>query len=165
MVQHHHLCHGDGMTLITVQDGKIVMRDGQVGTEQACCCCCTAGDTQYAPGATVSVTEDINGCEGQGNTTIIALDLPMISCGVFEGPGTISGDPAVYKAIYNGDGTWQTLIDDVSDNFFLAVPIPGAGGNTVVAFPCVNDLDGPLDRSSDVTITVTGVCEQGDDPP
>lgn len=38
MVLNHHLRHGDGMTLITVQDGKIVLRDGQVGTEQACCC-------------------------------------------------------------------------------------------------------------------------------
>jgi hypothetical protein len=30
------------MTLITLQDGKIVLRDGKVGTEQACCCggCC-----------------------------------------------------------------------------------------------------------------------------
>jgi hypothetical protein len=26
------------MTLITFQDGKVVMRDGKVGTEQACCC-------------------------------------------------------------------------------------------------------------------------------
>ena len=26
------------MTLITLQDGKIVLRDGKVGTEQACCC-------------------------------------------------------------------------------------------------------------------------------
>lgn len=26
------------MTLITFQDGKAVMRDGQVGTEQECCC-------------------------------------------------------------------------------------------------------------------------------
>jgi len=160
------------MTLITVQDGKIVMRDGQVGTEQACCCCCTAGDTQYAPNATVSVTEDISGCEGWGDTTIIALDLPMISCGVFEGPGRIGlppeaveGYPILYTAIYNGDGTWTIIIDQDTDIFFGAVPIPGAGGNTVVAFPCGNDPEGPLDRSSDVTITVTGVCEQGDDPP
>jgi hypothetical protein len=27
------------MTLITFQDGKPVLRDGKVGTEQACCCC------------------------------------------------------------------------------------------------------------------------------
>ena len=26
------------MTLITLQDGKIVLRDGKVGTEQECCC-------------------------------------------------------------------------------------------------------------------------------
>jgi hypothetical protein len=26
------------MTLITLQDGKIVLRDGKVGTEEACCC-------------------------------------------------------------------------------------------------------------------------------
>jgi len=26
------------MTLITIQDGKVVLRDGKVGTEQACCC-------------------------------------------------------------------------------------------------------------------------------
>jgi len=26
------------MTLITLQDGKVVLREGKVGTEQACCC-------------------------------------------------------------------------------------------------------------------------------
>jgi hypothetical protein len=26
------------MTLITFQDGKVVMRDGKIGTEQECCC-------------------------------------------------------------------------------------------------------------------------------
>ena len=48
MVQHHHLRHGDGMTQITFQDGKVVLRDGRVGTEQACCCaagpCCVCGE-------------------------------------------------------------------------------------------------------------------------
>jgi hypothetical protein len=28
------------MTLITVQDGKVVLRDSKVGTEQECCCQC-----------------------------------------------------------------------------------------------------------------------------
>lgn len=37
MVFNHHLLNRR-MTLITFQDGKVVMRDGQVGTEQACCC-------------------------------------------------------------------------------------------------------------------------------
>ena len=62
MVLNHHLRHGDGMTLITVQDGKIVLRDGQVGTEQACCCgggCnCTCNDYVFSvviEGQTLSV--------------------------------------------------------------------------------------------------------------
>ena len=40
MVLDHYLRHGDGkrMTTITTQDGKIVFRDGKVGTEQGCCC-------------------------------------------------------------------------------------------------------------------------------
>jgi hypothetical protein len=38
------------MTLITFQDGQVVLRDGAVGTEQACCCgqggeCCCSGST------------------------------------------------------------------------------------------------------------------------
>jgi hypothetical protein len=40
VVLDHHLLNGHGhMTLITFQDGKPVMRDGKVGTEQECCCC------------------------------------------------------------------------------------------------------------------------------
>jgi hypothetical protein len=38
VVQHHNLCDGDGMTLITFEDGKVVLRNGAVATEQACCC-------------------------------------------------------------------------------------------------------------------------------
>lgn len=40
MVLDYHLCDGDlkPMTQITVQDGKVVMRDGKIGTEQGCCC-------------------------------------------------------------------------------------------------------------------------------
>jgi hypothetical protein len=37
------------MTLITFQDGKPVLRDGQVGTEQACCCGgCSCGECALA---------------------------------------------------------------------------------------------------------------------
>ena len=42
------------MTLITLQDGKILFRDGKVGTEAGCCCeeegcssCCSGGDYPY----------------------------------------------------------------------------------------------------------------------
>jgi hypothetical protein len=39
VVLDHHLLYGRRMTLITFQDGKPVLRDGKVGTEQECCCC------------------------------------------------------------------------------------------------------------------------------
>jgi len=53
VVQHHNLC--DDMTLITVQDGAVVMRDGQVGTEQACCCGCECIDLTGPTRATVAL--------------------------------------------------------------------------------------------------------------
>ena len=46
VLNHHLLNLNRRMTLITLQDGKVVMRDGKVGTEQACCCggcCCVDG--------------------------------------------------------------------------------------------------------------------------
>jgi hypothetical protein len=43
------------MTTITAQDGKIVMRDGKVGTEQACCCKqCVCGDCPESLGFSVT---------------------------------------------------------------------------------------------------------------
>ena len=44
------------MTLITVQDGKIVMRDGKVGTEQECCCGEVACGTDCGETVTVDVS-------------------------------------------------------------------------------------------------------------
>lgn len=43
VVLDHDLCDGDGMTLITFQGGKAVVRDGKVGTEADCCCGCPPG--------------------------------------------------------------------------------------------------------------------------
>lgn len=37
------------MTLITMQRGKVVMRDGKVGTEQACCCQCDPCSLCHSP--------------------------------------------------------------------------------------------------------------------
>lgn len=61
------------MTSITFQDGKVVLRDGQVGTEQACCCgrCeCVECDKLY----TVSVTLD--GSKLGSVTKTFAIDDP-----------------------------------------------------------------------------------------
>ena len=43
------------MTLITFQDGKVVFRDGKVGTEQGCCCNRCGDDCQQTVSVTVAV--------------------------------------------------------------------------------------------------------------
>jgi len=43
------------MTKITLQDGRVVMRDGKVGTEQECCCKqCVCGDCPESLGFSVT---------------------------------------------------------------------------------------------------------------
>jgi hypothetical protein len=50
------------MTLITLQDGKLVLRDGKVGTEQACCCGGGTGACCYSEAACPrSLCEDVVG--------------------------------------------------------------------------------------------------------
>ena len=58
------------MTLITLQDGKIVLRDGKVGTEQACCC--GSGGDPCVPGCVC----ETYGCSSGG-----------LSCGEGEARG------------------------------------------------------------------------------
>lgn len=59
------------MTLITFQDGKVVFRDGKVGTEQACCCeqgCCGLDASATQPSVVVSGSDCV--CEnGSHNGT------------------------------------------------------------------------------------------------
>jgi hypothetical protein len=43
------------MTLITLQDGKLVLRDGKVGTGQACCCGCACA---FREGSVIVVAVD-----------------------------------------------------------------------------------------------------------
>jgi|688.fasta_scaffold550477_2 hypothetical protein len=48
------------MTVISFSDGRAVMRDGKVGTEQECCCCCV---TLYAnPNIAGAYQEDWDNC-------------------------------------------------------------------------------------------------------
>lgn len=81
------------MTLITFQDGKVVMRDGKVGTEQGCCCgcatdedcttqCCVYVWQAYSP--VDPVTFECTGVCADGYTLIDGCicdptDLPFIS--------------------------------------------------------------------------------------
>lgn len=48
------------MTLVTFDDGKVVLRDGKVGTEEACCCCppCNGQGFDTTTQPAVSLTSD-----------------------------------------------------------------------------------------------------------
>lgn len=63
------------MTLITFQDGQVVMRDGQVGTEQACCCDqpCDLSQLNQTTQPNVSVTTN---CECNNGT--LNGDYPLL---------------------------------------------------------------------------------------
>jgi hypothetical protein len=67
VVQHHNLCHGDGMTRITLQDGRVVLRDGKVGTQQGCCC-----GGGGCPCKTVIWTHVYGGCTNIATQTVTA---------------------------------------------------------------------------------------------
>lgn len=58
--RHNHLRYSNNVTPITIQDGAIVVRDGAIGTEQACCCdnSCPLGECQI----TIEFLDE-NGCE------------------------------------------------------------------------------------------------------
>lgn len=72
------------MTLITVEDNKIVMHDGKVGTEQECCC---GGNVCVCPACDTAVVEfSISGNPGIENrfcfggpyiTTVEAFDVAI----------------------------------------------------------------------------------------
>ena len=69
------------MTLITFQDGRAVMRDGKVGTEQDCCCKqCDLSLSNQSTQPNVSVTTD---CECNGGT--LNGDYAFIGAGMFGG--------------------------------------------------------------------------------
>lgn len=64
------------MTLITVQDGKIVFRDGAVGTEQACCC----------------LTEPLpNCCEEENVLLQVTLEINGLADDTWTGCGCLNG--------------------------------------------------------------------------
>lgn len=56
--------HGD-VTLISLQDGNVVMRDGKVGTEQDCCCEqeCDVSSADELTQPNVTITDDGCPCE------------------------------------------------------------------------------------------------------
>jgi len=81
----HHLRHGDGepMTLITLQDGKVVLREGKVGTEQACCCGeCPASQ---GAGASVQLPLDAENLQQRTDDALDAFIQYLTDKGYFQG--------------------------------------------------------------------------------
>jgi hypothetical protein len=96
------------MTLITFRDGKVVLRDGKVGTERACCC----GSARAVCGSPCAVRIELDGVDQSlaecGEAAVIAqlgpaLVTPMspsfvTTCNstVFDMGREISAIPAIY---------------------------------------------------------------------
>jgi hypothetical protein len=109
------------MTAITLQDGKIVLRDGKVGTEQACCCGCACA---FREGSVIVVTVDGNDVEFFGPNGPIDVngdidDVEVCSSGnellpdsVCESRFISSRDVLVYVGCHDAD--WEDLLADTS---------------------------------------------------
>jgi hypothetical protein len=87
------------VTRITFQDGKVVLRDGKVGTEEACCCCSCppCSDTFSFSVELGGLTATTNFCS-DGGYTGQAFDfedgfvLLAVSAGCDEGNWILSAD-------------------------------------------------------------------------
>ena len=156
MVLNHHLRHGHGMTLIAVQDGGVVFRDGKVGTEQACCCeqpcvcpdmqslCISVELTDYSGVVHAATQDDII---WTGNSGVVYLKdfeyVVQISCTVVDGIGGIDASAG-----------WAGLLDDCI--------CTSAGGDDTI--PCsaagdwyLGELSGVIDFD-DIGVPCDGGC-------
>lgn len=117
------------MTSITFSGGKVVMKDGQVGAEQACCC----------KTCNVNGTEDNNGGESSGVKTYaypfpssercVKIVFTVSSGGLTVNIGVYSGGP--YTNIFSGYiYESQTLCLTKPDGYgMLEVAISGDSGS------------------------------------
>ncbi len=79
------------MTLITFQDGKPVLRDGKVGTEQACCCSkCECGPINCTVTFSVDGVEYTWNVTGPGNETFYVLPDGYLCFETVEGSGRLT---------------------------------------------------------------------------
>lgn len=64
------------MTKITLQDGKLIFRDGKIGTEKECCCC----NCEAVPAGTALPND---------TPVSITSDCPCFDNGTLSGSGTL----------------------------------------------------------------------------
>lgn len=113
------------MTLITFDGGQVVMRDGKIGTEQACCCGC---ECSFREGSVIVVTVDGTDVEFFGPSGPIDASgdfdsVEVCSSGNAYLPDSYcesrllsSGDVSVYVGCHDAD--WEDLL------LANAAPIP-----------------------------------------
>ena len=85
------------MTTIAFQDGKVVMRDGKVGTEQACCC--EEGPLGACCGWVCDYVAEIIWPDIENPEDIPAIDTPE---GWILMPGGVPG-VGQYRKVINGE--------------------------------------------------------------
>lgn len=170
------------MTLITFQDGKVVLRDGKVGTEKECCCepagcgVCVQVDYQW------SFTENVCGVAAtfSGSVRIRSVDGTVLGGEIqcYNDPDVVSVDASVFsgkKMTLNygqvcgplqGNAVLEFVCDELSPagavivfaGFLDVIDLPGGlcCGETTGTFSLANEL-----QSLTVTISLLspGECD------
>lgn len=154
------------MTLITFEDGLAVMRDGQVGTEQACCCpppcvcpdleslCISLTLTDYNGNVFTADQDDLFWFNGVGTVYLDGFGYAVIlSCTVSDSSGGIS--------VIAGWASFIPGCDCTSASGSASIPCAAAAGWHVgevtfdlvfddVGFPCAGGCPATV-----ATVTVT----------
>jgi hypothetical protein len=96
------------VTRITLQDGKVVLRDGQVGTEEACCCEDCASECGQDCPQTVTVNVSV-----AGYATQLAFTVTNGFGSYFENFGLfdfLSVSAFIFCALIDGCATWTLVV-------------------------------------------------------
>lgn len=158
MVLDHHVLY-IGMTLITMQGGAVVMRDGKVGTEQACCCpgecICGQNCTQdiqvdFVKGdlsGTINVAPGAFGSANLFSNTQFALVTVTSSCGTLGPNGECGWLIEVLVCGCVDDANFPFNCDAFSSTWHAFAPVDGNGCPDVgdLTFECVGgDCEGTV---------------------
>jgi len=159
------------MTLITFQDGAVVMRDGQVGTEQACCCnlCrCSRCPADRSLVGQLTIYGGRDGTISAGSLSVLCQEYDINGNPLPEGPqydDSLAGRSFTffYQEFEDLGGGGTSLIAeayitvDCGEFFGLS---DGSYGITVVASVLVPRFAG--DRNNYAFPTYSGVVDQCD---
>ena len=145
------------MTLITFQDGKAVMRDGKVGTEQGCCCGggqpCVC-PTECVPGLAISMGNAPDCVVNESPFYIYYIDGSVV-------PGPCESGVVMVSQLQCIDGEWIASLlicgPQCSGNYqkTLAVGddcLPVAGD--ITGWTEINPMTGPCCPASLPTVTI-----------